>query len=275
MRSPMPYGATGLPTGESWHGECGRSAGGPAGSRRRCTRPSPRGRSGAVGGLCTSRAGAAPVRGSRRAPERRAALAAALERPLDAALALPVGDVTPFVADFLAPAEGPAGLEVEPGRDERQAALRDLRGQLVDLAAVEQQLAVAIRVVRGDRGLLVRGDVEPDQPELAVARVRVRALEDRMSLAEGLDLASGQGEPRLDALEQLVLVPRAAVLCDQLLALGLRHAPIVGVELSAPFSGTCVTHTRRFCGYAHRGWRVELHPHPKRVGMRARARAWN
>src|ERR1051325_52413 len=180
MRSPLPSGATGLPAGESWHGECGRSAGGPAGSRRRCTRPSPRGRSGAVGGLCTSRPGAAPVRGNRRAPERRAALAAALERPLDAALALPVRDVAPLVADFLAAAEGELDLdaavfEVEPGRDEGQAALGDLRGQLVDLAAVEQQLAVAIRVVRGDRGLLVRGDVEPDQPELAGARVRVRA----------------------------------------------------------------------------------------------------
>src|SRR5689334_9999131 len=212
MRSPMPYGATGLPTGESWHGECGRSAGGLAGSRRRCTRPSPRGRSGAVGGRCTSRPGAAPVRGSRRAPERRAALAAALERALDPALALPVGDVAPFVADFLAAGQGEldldaAVLEVEPGRDERQAALGDLRRQLVDLAAVEQQLAVAVRVVRGDRGLLVCGDVEPDEPELAAARVREGPLQDRVALAERLDLAPGQGEPGLDALEQVVLVP--------------------------------------------------------------------
>jgi len=89
---------------------------------------------------------------------------------------------------------------------------------------VQEQLAIAIRVVRGDGGLLVGRYVEPDEPELAVARVGVGALQGRLALAQGLDLAPGQREARLDALEQVVLMPRAAVLRDQLLALWLRHA---------------------------------------------------
>ena len=76
---------------------------------------------------------------------------AALERPLDAALGLAVGDVASLVAELLAPRERELDLhapvlEVEPGRDERQAALGDLRGELVDLAPVQEELAVAVGV---------------------------------------------------------------------------------------------------------------------------------
>ena len=63
---------------------------------------------------------------------------------------------------------GLAVLEVEGERHEREAALLGLGGELVDLLAVQQQLAGAARGVVGPRPLGVFGDVDVDQPRLAV-----------------------------------------------------------------------------------------------------------
>ncbi len=49
---------------------------------------------------------------------------------------------------------------------------------------MQQQLAVAVGVVRSDRRLLVGRDVQADEPELAVARVGVGALEDGVTLPQ-------------------------------------------------------------------------------------------
>jgi hypothetical protein len=87
---------------------------------------------------------------------------------------------------------------------------------------VEKKLAVAVGVVRLDRRLLIGRDVKADEPELAVAGVGVGPLQGRLALAERLDLASGQDDARLDALEEVVLVPRTAVFGDQLLGQGLK-----------------------------------------------------
>src|SRR6266536_77882 len=149
--------------------------------------------------------------------------AAALELALDSALRLALGDVAALVANFLPPGEreldlGAAVLEVEPRGDERQALLGDLRGELVDLAAVEEKPAVSVGVVRLDRGLLVGRDVRADEPELAAPGIGVGALQHRVALPQRLHLAAGELETGLDALEQVVLAPRTAVLRDQLLA---------------------------------------------------------
>ena len=126
---------------------------------------------------------------------------------------------------------------------------------------MQQQLAVAVRVVRLDRGLLVRRDVQADEPELAVARVRVGALQDGVALAQRLDLAAVQHEPGLDALEEVVVVPRAAVLGDQLLGRGCADCR------SARFVTAALGHARSFAATltAGGGW---TEPHPW-VGTRA------
>src|SRR5215216_3916824 len=82
---------------------------------------------------------------------------------------------------------------------------------------MEEELAVAVRVVGAERRLLVRRDVEPDEPALAVAHRRIRLGEVGLARAQRLDLCAREHEARLDLLEQVVLVPRAAILCDQLL----------------------------------------------------------
>src|SRR4029450_13962972 len=131
------------------------------------------------------KAGAASWGGSHAAPW---SAATRLELAFDAALRLALGDVAALVAPFLAAREREldlcaAVLEVEPRRHERQPALGDLRAELVDLAAVQQQLPVAVRVVRLDRRLLVWRDVEAHEPDLAVARVGIGALQDDVPFA--------------------------------------------------------------------------------------------
>ena len=65
--------------------------------------------------------------------------------------------------------------------------------------------------------LRVLGDVQADEVDLAVAHVAEGALE-RCALPSRRDFTSvpGQGEARLDAVEEVVLVPRAAVVGDSL-----------------------------------------------------------
>ncbi len=88
--------------------------------------------------------------------------------------------------------------------------------ELVDLATVEEKLAVAVGVVVGRVALRVLGDVEADEVDLALANVAEGALQGRLAVAERLHLGAGQGEARLEAVEEVVLVPRAAVVGDQL-----------------------------------------------------------
>ena len=148
---------------------------------------------------------------------RRGDLQGSLHLPLRVA----VGDRAPLVALVLAAAERDlelhlAVLEVELRGDERQALLAHLGVEAVDLAPLEQQLAVAIGDVVRDVALGVLGDRGADEPHLAVAHVGERLAELDVARAQRLHLGAAEHDPRLDALEQLVVVPRAAVLGDQL-----------------------------------------------------------
>ena len=81
---------------------------------------------------------------------------------------------------------------------------------------MEEELALAVGIVVGRVPLRVLGDVEADEVDLPVADVAERALERRLAVAERLHLRAGQREARLEAVEEVVLVPRAAVVGDQL-----------------------------------------------------------
>ena len=134
---------------------------------------------------------------------------------------VPLGQVAPLVDPLLASRHGeldldPPVLEVEARRDEREALLAHLAVQRVDLAPVEQELAVALGTVVELVALRVLGDRRADEPRLAVADLGVRLGELRAALAERLDLGPRQLQARLDPVEQVVVVPRAAVLGDQL-----------------------------------------------------------
>src|SRR5262249_37954674 len=143
------------------------SSAGPRRPGRRSRWSSPRGRwSG-----CSRRptcAGAASIR-------------SASERPLRLAAGVPLGEDPPLVVVALAPGQpdldlGPAVLEVDAQRDEREALLLGAPVELVDLLVVQQQLAPAdgVELTPAER---VRRDVHPVQPDLALLDPRVRVLE--------------------------------------------------------------------------------------------------
>src|SRR4051812_10756938 len=89
---------------------------------------------------------------------------------------LPLGERVALVPRLLALGQGdldlgPAVEEVQRERDDREPLLADLALDLVDLLAVEQQLALAPRGVVGPGALGVLRDVHVVQPGLAAVDV--------------------------------------------------------------------------------------------------------
>ncbi len=150
--------------------------------------------------------------------------AAGLDGPLHVPVGLALRDVAALVSPLFTPGESeldlrPAVLEVELRRDERQALLGDLARQGIDLVPVEEELAIPIGVMVGDVALVVDRDVGTDEPGLPIAYVRIGLLERGTSIPERLDLRPGQHEAGLHAVEKVVIVPRPAVVDDQMLSL--------------------------------------------------------
>ena len=78
-----------------------------------------------------------------------------------------------FVVQFLTLCESDLALdqislEIEPGRNQRQPLLPDLREEARDLVFVEQQPALAVRIVILAVAVRVGADVDIDQPGFAV-----------------------------------------------------------------------------------------------------------
>src|SRR5690242_20375305 len=99
------------------------------------------------------------------------ALEPAADGLLGLAVGLALGERVPLVPRLLALGERdldlrPAVLEVERQGYDGQALLVDAALDLVDLVAVEEELALAAGGVVGPRALGVLGDVHPVQPGL-------------------------------------------------------------------------------------------------------------
>src|SRR3954447_24602946 len=112
-------------------------------------------------------------------------------RPLGFACHLALADRLALVAPVLASGQRDLDLrhrprEVDPRRHDRQPALGRLADQPLDLALVEQELAVALGVVVGARRRPVRRDVDVVQPHLAALDGGVAVLELGAPLAQRL-----------------------------------------------------------------------------------------
>src|SRR6266550_2621793 len=154
-----------------------------------------------------------------------------LQRSLHISVGLALRDVAALVSTLLAPGQReldlrPPVLEVELRRNERQSPLGDLAREGVDLLPVKKELPVAIRIVIGEIALVVDRDVGADQPGFPLADIRVGLLEGGPAVPKGLHLRAGQHDPGLDPLEQVVVVPRSAVVDDQMLALWAHSASL-------------------------------------------------
>jgi hypothetical protein len=152
------------------------------------------------------------------------ALTAQFDGPLHVPVGFTLRYVAALVSSLLASGKGeldlgPPVLEVELGRDERQALLGDLAREGIDLFPVEEELAIAIRIMVGEIALVVDRDVGADQPGLASPHIRVGLLQGSAAVPEGFHLCAGQHDARLDALEEVVVVPGSSIVDDQILAL--------------------------------------------------------
>src|SRR4029077_12463965 len=115
---------------------------------------------------------------------------------------------------------GAALGEVELQRHERVALLLERLPELLDLGAVEQQLALPHRVQVPAIALLVGWDVELHHPRLAVLDRGPGLLEARLPRPEALHLGACEHEPGLDRVEDRVVVRGLAILRDQPVAGG-------------------------------------------------------
>ena len=131
----------------------------------------------------------------------------------DVATGVAVGDVATTVVELLAAGQAQLDLrpalagQVQPERDDRQALRLRLAEQLVDLGAVEEQLADPLGLVVVAVGLLERRDVGADQPRLVALDARVGVGEVDLAGPDRLDLGAGQDDPGLERVLDAELVP--------------------------------------------------------------------
>src|SRR5439155_5994625 len=161
-------------------------------------------------------------------------------RAVDLPALHPLADRRALVVELLPDAESqlrlrPPARPVEPQRHERQAPLLDPAPQALDLLAMQQQLAVPLRVVSELARRCIRADVCADEEELVAEEARVRILQVRPMIAQRLDLAADERQARLEALADRVVVEGPPVDGDVALA-GLLGHPAALIGTSARFS---------------------------------------
>lgn len=106
-------------------------------------------------------------------------------------------------------------FEIEPKRNDGQTLLDDLALQAIDLAAMEQKLSAAFRIVVLAVAMAVRRDMRTDEIGLAVFEADVTVLQIDASFAQRLHLRPRQRHPRLELLQHEVVVKGLAIGSDE------------------------------------------------------------
>src|SRR5688572_4803105 len=83
---------------------------------------------------------------------------------------------------------------------------------------MQQQLAVALRIVVRIGAVAVRIDVASEQPDFIVPHRRVGILERHLGITERFHLGAAEHEPGFERLEDLVVVTRLAIRGDRPIA---------------------------------------------------------
>ena len=110
--------------------------------------------------------------------------------------------------------------------------------QLLDLAAMHQQLARAVGIVRADAVRhLIRGNVHTVQPQLPVDDAGEGIGDLRVPLAQRLHLAATEHDARLERVDDVVVAMGAPVTGNELVA-ELVGAVAVGCHSGLQGSGT-------------------------------------
>src|SRR6516225_4747548 len=160
--------------------------------------------------------------------------------PLPAALLLGLALVVQLLAAGERKLEFGAALvvEIELERHQRHSLALDRADELVDLAAVQEELAQALGGVVEAAALQVFRDVGVDQPDLAVTRIGIGFRDGRLAAAQRFDLCAGEREPDLEGLADLVVEARLAIVGDHAnFAVRFRGHPCLLVAASCPPAG--------------------------------------
>src|SRR5262249_41533483 len=123
-------------------------------------------------------------------------------------------------------------VEIELERHERHSLALDRAHELVDLPAVQEELAHALGSMVEAAALQVFRDIGVDQPDLAAARIGVGFRDRRLAPAQRLNLRAGEREAGLEGLPDLVVEPRLAIVGDH-------------TNLAVRFRGHCALLRRR------------------------------
>src|SRR6516162_6240849 len=136
--------------------------------------------------------------------------------PLPAALLLGLALVVQLLAAGERKLELGAALliEIEPERHERHSLALDRAHELVDLAAVKQELAHALGRMVEAAALQVFRDIGVDKPDLAAARIGVGFCDRRLAAAQRFNLRAGEREAGLERLTDLIVEARLAIVGD-------------------------------------------------------------
>src|SRR6185436_20265467 len=105
----------------------------------------------------------------------------------------------------------PVALQIDGEGDDRLPLDLRTAHDAVDLPLLEQELPVALRRMVLAVAVAVRADVGADQPGLAVADLDEAVLELDPAHPRRLHLGAGEPQPRLERLQDVVVVPRPPV----------------------------------------------------------------
>lgn len=149
---------------------------------------------------------------------------------------------------FFAAADGDvhfylATEKIHRKRNERQALVAGLFGELCQFAAVEQQLASPFGLVIEKAGLRVNGNVAADEPQFTLADAGVGLFQRSLAVPQTLHFTPFQDEAALDLIQNLVLVPRSAIGADRLIV-GIVGFLVVGFAGHVSRDSRCETEER-------------------------------
>src|SRR5208282_1891906 len=152
---------------------------------------------------------------------RRSLAIASFERALDFAIRSPAREHVALVVRVLAFGEpklnlGASVLEVNFQRDDRVALLAHAAPQAIDLAPMHQQFSRASFLVAELARRRVSADVHALEKRLAVLDARVTVAQICAMRPQRLDLGAREREAGLDSLLDKEVMPRLAVVDDQI-----------------------------------------------------------
>src|SRR5918997_3097766 len=144
---------------------------------------------------------------------------ALLDGALHLALGCLAGDLAPLVVLLLSAGDGElelyvAFLGVEPQGDKGLPVLLALARAAGYLLPVQEELAVASRILGYVGSVSVRGDVGTEEEDLSIANPRVALPEVGSACAHGLDLGAGQSDAGLVGLLYVEVVESLSVACE-------------------------------------------------------------